>query len=630
MESLLSIALSNALAAAILAAVVLLTSRLIRCPALIHGLWLLVLLKLVTPPLFFVPVRIPSFRSPDQVTTTDGDPKESPPASSIDSPVDLPEELPPATEPVQPVSVVMTNPPLKEDPAAAPAEAASESTPFDWLILLGILWATGSLGWLLLAVARIGRMQYLLRFARSAPEELVKEVHDLAGRLGLSRLPSIWLVPGKVSPMVWSLGRVPRLLLPAELLRALNAEQRATLLVHELAHLRRGDHWVRWLELLTATLYWWNPIVWLARHELREAEEQCCDAWVVSMLPSASRAYADALLECLDYLSDAPHALPVGASGLGHVADLKRRLKMILACKTVPRLSWGGSAALMVLGVLLLPLFPTWAEDPKEGKDPPAERKDDPAQAEKARAEIEKLRAELADQLRKVGLIEGKLREAARRLHPDRDEARSDPNLQPPPVGRAPGARWDERAPTPRDPAVRPDDRRTPRDGGWRIEERRPDPVPQPRGGDRIGELERKLDTVMRILEEIQKGMRGTGTRLPVVEPPPVDNRDPNKRPANRDPRGGDDQRIQRLEQRMDAMMRALEELQRRMGGSGGRTPYEKREYKPASPVPVLPGSVTPRRESERPRDKASTPPRRETLPDDRESKPAAPPARER
>src|SRR5262249_34480240 len=60
METFLSVALSNAIAAMLLAVVAFLSGRLLRRPAVTHGLWLLVLLKLLTPPLFRVPVHWPA------------------------------------------------------------------------------------------------------------------------------------------------------------------------------------------------------------------------------------------------------------------------------------------------------------------------------------------------------------------------------------------------------------------------------------------------------------------------------------------------------------------------------------------------------------------------------------------
>ena len=53
---------------------------------------------------------------------------------------------------------------------------------------------------------------------------------------------------------------------------ALDAARCDTLLAHELAHYARGDHWVRWLELIVAVLFWWHPAAWVARVKLREAE----------------------------------------------------------------------------------------------------------------------------------------------------------------------------------------------------------------------------------------------------------------------------------------------------------------------------------------------------------------------
>src|SRR3954469_21880135 len=54
MQAILHIALSNTLLAGALALVALAVSRVFRRPALSHALWLIVLLKLITPPLWNV------------------------------------------------------------------------------------------------------------------------------------------------------------------------------------------------------------------------------------------------------------------------------------------------------------------------------------------------------------------------------------------------------------------------------------------------------------------------------------------------------------------------------------------------------------------------------------------------
>ena len=62
MSALVSLVLTNAAAAAVLALLAWLVSRRSRRQALVHGLWLLAIAKLVTPPL--VPLRVlPSWSS---------------------------------------------------------------------------------------------------------------------------------------------------------------------------------------------------------------------------------------------------------------------------------------------------------------------------------------------------------------------------------------------------------------------------------------------------------------------------------------------------------------------------------------------------------------------------------------
>ena len=281
------------------------------------------------------------------------------------------------------------------------------------------VWLAGALAWYALALFRLRRFRRLLRHATPAPESLRQRTQRLAETLRLRRCPGVWLVPGRVAPMLWAAGGRPRILFPADLLQQIGVEQQNALLVHELAHLRRRDHWVRWLEFIAAGLYWWNPVLWFARRELREAEEQCCDAWVTSTLPGAGKTYATALLETLDFLSDAPPAMPLLASGVGRVVDLKRRLTMIMRGTTPRTLGWRGVAAVVGLGALLLPLLPAWVQAQAPAKAETVKKDNVLApgdinvlagEAEKDGAELEMLRAELAKKQAEVAGLTARIK----------------------------------------------------------------------------------------------------------------------------------------------------------------------------------------------------------------------------
>jgi beta-lactamase regulating signal transducer with metallopeptidase domain len=359
MESLVHGMLSNAAAVTVLAVVVALAGRLGRRPALVHSLCLLAMLKLVTPPIVSLPLPMPrpadttqSAIPAEPVLPDDGDfvfdmadagPAESPP---------LPEDL---------GGDWLSDEPARLDGPENPISAAAWS----WeAIALGSVLA-GALAWWALAAARIARFHRLLRDVEPMPAEWRDETDELAARLGLRHPPTTCLVPGDVPPMLWALGPRVRLLVPARLWATLTDDERTSLLLHELAHLRRRDHWVRWAELAVAGLYWWHPAVWWIRRALREAEEQCCDAWVVWAMPGGARTYAAALVAALEFVSGARTAPAAAASatlGSGHVSSLKRRLRMIVRAKTPKGLSWAGRLAVACLSALLLPLAPSWGQ----------------------------------------------------------------------------------------------------------------------------------------------------------------------------------------------------------------------------------------------------------------------------
>lgn len=387
MDAVLAVCLSNAVIATLLAVLAFLVGIIVRRPALSHALWSLVLIKLITPPL--VPLSVPTadwelFRQASPLPTTSGDNAEQrsrvaesfdPWMSETDTGFVLLEELfldanQPAARLAEDASPAPPAGPITEHlPAASEAATGTVEWPAaaDWVSLLCGLALTGSGLWFALMVRRVWQFHRILRFAQPADAATLEHAAGIAEKLGLRRLPHIAMIPAKVSPLLWGVWH-PQLVLPQALWNQLDWGQRGALLAHELAHYRRGDPWVRLLETVVTGLFWWHPVVWWARHELREAEELCCDAWVLWALPASGKPYARALLTTVDFLSQDALPLPVTASGLGHASYLRRRITMILhRCppRAVGWAAWPGVAAL----ALLLPICPLQAQAPS-GPDP--------------------------------------------------------------------------------------------------------------------------------------------------------------------------------------------------------------------------------------------------------------------
>lgn len=290
--------------------------------------------------------------------------------------------LPPSSVPNSSSSRAPANAPSA--PVAAPAPANNDWRP--WLAALGAVrdavgalpplplqvWLGGIAAIVLLRGLQFARFRYRLRRAVAAPEAVVRLVTDTARAFGLRRIPGVWMLPDQVSPMIWC-GRRTRLLLPLGLWQQLDAAGRRAVVCHELAHLRRRDHWVRRLEWVVGALFWWHPVAWWARRQLNEEAELCCDAWVTWLLPQGRRAYAQALLNTKRYISESPVAVPAAGLGVTSVRAQRfaRRITMVMTQSVRPKASIFGLAlaALLLTGSWLA--APVWAR-PQDKKAKPA------------------------------------------------------------------------------------------------------------------------------------------------------------------------------------------------------------------------------------------------------------------
>ncbi len=340
LESFLAAVADNAVGATVLAVAVFVVTRLWRNPAAQHVLWLLVLVKLITPcviPLPFGGITVGS------VSLTEI-PKR-PVASSISSGIEGPIA---ATKPADRGHQMGVHAPSAD---AALMDSGEHSLSF----FLLLVWMALSGAWLVVAGRRIVQFHRGLKstaIASTAVQDLARAV---ANRLGYVSPLEVRIAESQLPPLLWCVGR-PKIVLAQGLYSTLGTDELRGILAHEISHLLRRDHWARWLELVVFGAYWWHPVAWWARRELREAEERACDARVLAAWPGTESQYAGALLAVVDLARRPTLRVPAVANSFGNNGSLKRRIETMFERNVPERMTCRAAAIMLLTGMVLLPV----------------------------------------------------------------------------------------------------------------------------------------------------------------------------------------------------------------------------------------------------------------------------------
>ncbi len=160
-------------------------------------------------------------------------------------------------------------------------------------------------------------------------------------RIKASSKISIPLVTGFFSPMV---------LLPAAMLFSMTTEQIEAILLHELHHIRRGDHYVNFIQCLTEILFFYHPASWWINKRIRMLREECVDQWVVDET-GCPLTYAKALVT-LEENRDGRMLQPVLAATQSK-NQLFSRIKNMMTMKTRSITPGQKMAAILAIGFAL-------------------------------------------------------------------------------------------------------------------------------------------------------------------------------------------------------------------------------------------------------------------------------------
>ena len=343
MSQIINVLLWNACLAGGLAVVVFLAQRiryLRNQPHVCHALWLLVLVKLVTPPLFAVPVSVGSTRS-----------------------AQFPDDLLAVTSPAEDEASSESAEPLRsgrQDDGTILTQTAQFILTPQCAVAVSAL---GSLALLLGSLSRVRLIGRLVRHAEPAPQWMQDVAFLASQRWDVKRVPSVRIVNGTISPFLWASSRGPLIVLPRQLMTAVEPEGTRLIIQHEMSHYARRDHWTNTFATILAILFWWNPVVWWARRELRIHQESCCDGMVLAQDISQRVRYAETLLKAVDFVASNDATCPSPATTFGSCDTLTRRVEMIVSQSPIPIKSHWVRACVLVCGLVVLPFGMTNAQD---------------------------------------------------------------------------------------------------------------------------------------------------------------------------------------------------------------------------------------------------------------------------
>jgi len=172
---------------------------------------------------------------------------------------------------------------------AAPVRRITDFLPWlapFWLAGVSLFYLKHLGGWV--SVRRLRR-----RGVCCAAEGWQQRLTLLAGGLRVSR--PVMLLESSLASVPVVIGHLrPIILMPVGLLAGLPPGQVESILLHELAHIRRHDYIINMLQTAIEGLLFYHPAVWWISHVIRAEREHCCDDVAVALGGNAHQ-YAAAL-----------------------------------------------------------------------------------------------------------------------------------------------------------------------------------------------------------------------------------------------------------------------------------------------------------------------------------------------
>ncbi len=228
------------------------------------------------------------------------------------------------------------------------------STTFEYLPYVSMVWLTIITILSVKLLIELYSVNQLPNKATISPEpELLARFHALVDEIGLKKAPKLLLSLSTEVPM--AIGWLkPVVLIPVSMLTGLTPGQLDMLILHELAHVRRHDYFVNFIQTIVEIVLFFHPAVLWVSNQMRDEREYCSDDIAVHHCGNPI-AYAHTLADtasiCNKHRNHSIPSMAMAASG----GDLTQRVVRLVNephCSSQNNVSkW--FASLCVLSVVL-------------------------------------------------------------------------------------------------------------------------------------------------------------------------------------------------------------------------------------------------------------------------------------
>jgi biotin carboxyl carrier protein len=196
----------------------------------------------------------------------------------------------------------------------------------------------------------------------------------------------------------------PQIVFPAVVLTMKHSAALRLMLAHEMAHVKRRDLFWSWLLSVTETLFFFHPLVWLARRESRLVQEMACDDLALRATSAQPADFGHMLLAIITNDGDHPRVLRSVSVGIFETKQsLERRIKQMKTIRSGRTAAAVGTLLVCTALALMVPWRLVAQKTPKTPEselEPKAEEsavagQSTPTENELLQKEVELLRKEI-------------------------------------------------------------------------------------------------------------------------------------------------------------------------------------------------------------------------------------------